>query len=849
MMNEMTLPPETSDTPPSPDSRQVERRLERALTGDYQIQNLGPDPMFSQFAVTSSSGRTYEVVIRHLKLRANSCSCPDFQVNLIGTCKHIEAVLVRAHRPAHFRDSLAPAPDYPQLYLEYGEELSLRLLRPPASDPVLAELMDRNFDVEGAFKGDPGRDLPAFLEAARALGRIEVSPDVHDHVKTVREASKWDAERHRYLERLERGEKLKVTRCPLLPYQERGAIHLATTRTAVLADESGLGKTVQAIAASELLRREHGVRKILILCPNSLRHHWFREIARFTGNIATVIEGTPEERAARFALGNTYTVVGYEQLPRDGELIRRLDPHVTILDEAERIQNWRSKTAQAVRDIRSPFRWTLMSTTLEDRLDELYSVMQFVDQRLLGALWHFNRRFFIFDGKKVLGTKNMPELRKKLARVMLHRTRREVLAQLPASLDNFYFLPLTREQQKVHDDEKGQLSALLEKVDGGEPDPRLAEDISKRFRRLITSCTAPGMVQPESLTPAPKLAELLEILPEWTHQGGKAVVLTGWDAMAELTSQALESVDMTHVTLKATATAAKRRRVLQQFATDPELPVLVATDAAVRGLDLQEARVLVNLDWPWDPAEREQRIACLHKLGSSRGVHVVNLVAEGSIEERLVDMMQRGMAAFTFSGKTRGVKGEPAFPDFRSVDTLDDLRTLLGPGARENPSILMSGGIPVEPPATRPEPATAALAVETPAAGADPVLVISPHEAMARRAASRLKAARCLLEGGLPGECVPPAYEAMQLACRLLLGGEAMKEGPPPRDILARLYAGPVREGRLAPALVAGFSRARDLADLAESGAADLVDIPVAREVVDDAEAFHRLLTGGHGKV
>jgi len=254
-------PPETETR----DDRQVERRLERALSADFEIQNLGPDPVFSVFAVKSPSGRTYEVTIRHLTERANRCSCPDFRTNLIGTCKHIEAVLVRTHRPAEYRDRLSPVPAHPQIYLHYGDDLTVRVIRPMNIDPVVADLLDRYFDCDDLFRGDPARDLGSLLETAPAAGHVDISSDVYEQLRHLREAARWNAERHRYLERLEAGEPLRVGRFELRGYQNRGVVHLATTRLAVLADENGLGKSVQAIGAVELLRRDHGIKTALVI--------------------------------------------------------------------------------------------------------------------------------------------------------------------------------------------------------------------------------------------------------------------------------------------------------------------------------------------------------------------------------------------------------------------------------------------------------------------------------------------------------------------------------------------------------------------------------------------------------
>jgi len=171
-------------------------------------------------------------------------------------------------------------------------------------------------------------------------------------------------------------------------------MHLTFGRRALLADDMGLGKTVQAIAAGALLRQLRDIKRVLVVSPASLKHQWAREIQRFTSLSATVIEGNLTSRRNLYQKPGFFNIINYELVLRDEDDLRRLRPDLIILDEAQRIKNWRTKTADAVKRLRSPYAFVLTGTPLENRLDELYSIFQFIDPDILGPLWRFNQRFF-----------------------------------------------------------------------------------------------------------------------------------------------------------------------------------------------------------------------------------------------------------------------------------------------------------------------------------------------------------------------------------------------------------------------------------------------------------------------
>ena len=161
----------------------------------------------------------------------------------------------------------------------------------------------------------------------------------------------------------------------------------------------GLGKTVQTLAAVELLARERGIARVLVVAPASVKYQWETEIRKFTDRAVQVIDGGTEQRQAQYAQPTFYRLVNYEQVVRDLDAINAWQPDLVVLDEAQRIKNWESKTSRAVKKLRSRYAMVLTGTPLENKLEELYSIVQFVDDRRLGPAFQFLHDHRVLDAE------------------------------------------------------------------------------------------------------------------------------------------------------------------------------------------------------------------------------------------------------------------------------------------------------------------------------------------------------------------------------------------------------------------------------------------------------------------
>ena len=231
----------------------------------------------------------------------------------------------------------------------------------------------------------------------RALRALEELAGSHpDCLRVSRRLESWVAARRAGRRRQREYDRFKASltdgasasdllKQPLLPYQVDGVLHLAFRERALLADDMGLGKTVQAIAACALLRRLRGIERVLVVSPASVKAEWEEQIARFSELPACVVAGNRLARRAAYRSRTFFTLCNYEQILVDGdEILDLLEPEIVILDEAQRIKNWQTKTANAVKRLHSRYAFVLTGTPLENRIDEIYSIVEFLDPELLG---------------------------------------------------------------------------------------------------------------------------------------------------------------------------------------------------------------------------------------------------------------------------------------------------------------------------------------------------------------------------------------------------------------------------------------------------------------------------------
>ncbi len=841
--------PEDEEEEALPSPREAERRR-RESRGASELFEIRKRPgarsgLLGEYEVASPSSRAYVVALRALDAAHNGCTCPDFATNLLGTCKHVEAVLhhLRTDAPRRWKRSLGDGPPASYLHLVFEPEKSVGMRLWAGARPVERRLAARFFGAEGRLRGALQDAWPELARAAVEAG-VEVPAEVVRLGERLTETARLER-RRRAVEAEVRaaGAEQAGLRRRLYPYQVDGVAFLTSRGRALLADEMGLGKTAQAIAAMVQLVRRGEVRRTLIVCPASLKHQWLREIREFAGlggEEVAVIGGTREARKATYEEAPLVLVTSYELARADERELADLAPDLLVLDEAQRVKNWRTRTAAVVKGLRSRFAFVLTGTPLENRLDDLYSLMQVVDPHLFGPLWRFNDEFTTLDpAGRPTGYRNLDRLRERIAPVFLRRRKEEVLRDLPERLVSRLTVPMTPEQAAIHEDAEGAASRLLAILRKRPLNPLEEQRLMRAFQRMRMACDAAALVDRKTKG-APKLEELERLLEEiCLGDGRKVVVFSEWERMQAMAAEVCDRVGVGYVRLHGGVPSNARGRLIERFREDPKCQVFLSTDAGGVGLNLQVASHVVNLDLPWNPAVLAQRIARVHRLGQREAVNVVLLVSDGSFEQRMEATLDGKRALFAaavgddqetvelerssmarriatllsgeFAASTGKAAGAVVPPDpvaalrervgdaLERVVRLADGR-LVGLVRGEVPAGAVDGAVLL---ATRTVEALAPLGAASPLAGAEVVYqaardsagpdpIVSARRDLLALAERKRAGAAALVTAGHPGEALSLLGEAMALTCRAL--DPRGDPGAEPAALLAAIH------GHLLPA-------------------------------------------------
>ena len=639
------------------DEDEIALRRWRGRTEILAVEPIEPaQPVFGTFRVRSGSGAAYEVEIRSLTSFTNSCGCLDYRANSLGTCKHIEGVLValRQRGSRAFRVAAARGSARIEVFLDRRGSAAPSLTW-PSSDRRAARAARRFLapflDPSGTLTHDPAR-IEALMSAwhvtpVAVRQQVRVSRHFAPWFDRLRRERSRKQARAAFLAEVRNGAaSFDLLRCPLLPYQREGMLHLVFGERALLADEMGLGKTIQSIAACELLARRKNVGRVLVVCPASLKAEWEEQIARFTERSVRSVFGSRAARLAAYREPAFFNIVNYEQVLSDAPDINEvLRPDVIILDEAQRIKNWQIKTARQVKSLRSLYAFVLTGTPVENRIDELYSIVQYLDPELIGPLFRFNRDFYDLDARgRPVDYKNLAGLRRRLQPVMLRRRKCDVEAELPGRTVKNYFVPMAEEQALRYADYKRQAATLLAQVKRRPLTPKEFERLQMLLACMRMICDTPAILDP-SCRVSPKLEELEGVLSDLLGEPErKIIVFSEWERMLELVRELAAELGVDAAWHTGSVPQQRRRAEILRFKQDPACRLFLSTDSGSVGLNLQVASAVVNVDLPWNPAKLEQRIARAWRKNQTRSVTVVNLVCENSIEHQILHLLGRKQA-------------------------------------------------------------------------------------------------------------------------------------------------------------------------------------------------------------
>ncbi len=449
----------------------------------------------------------------------------------------------------------------------------------------------------------------------------------------------------------------------LRPYQESGLGWLLGMRRlgmgALLADDMGLGKTVQLIAYL-LDRSDECDAPALIVCPASVLGNWQRELHRFAPDLATRIHHGPDRtRDIADLRGHDVVLTSYSLLPRDKRLLGEAEWRVVVLDEAQQVKNPLTRGAQAARALHARHRIALTGTPIENRLDELWSILHFLNPGLLDTRSAYRRRY-----STPIEKHGDPDAADRLRRITApfilrrHKSDPSVLPDLPPRQESNEYCTLTVEQAALY---QATINAMLGQVRGAAGIERRGHVLAL-LTRLKQVCNHPAQAlgRPGPMTGrSGKLDRITEMLAEAIDEGDSALVFTQYAVMGRLLSEHLtRSLEVERLYLDGSTPIAERGRVVDGFQAEGDEPrvLVMSLKAGGLGLNLTNASHVFHFDRWWNPAVEDQASDRAHRIGQTRVVQVHRMICAGTIEERIDELIEAKRSLAT-SIVDRGVEG------------------------------------------------------------------------------------------------------------------------------------------------------------------------------------------------
>jgi hypothetical protein len=632
------------------------------------------DMLKGEHLVETPKGRQYAVTLHDPEKGRGHCTCPDFDTNRLNTCKHMILVTRTLKKKQNFKSRLQDERfPFVDIYWDSTADRPRMFNERPESEienvaPVLADY----FDDQGFFSRSDFSDFITFMDRLDGSKRVRIQESVLGRLDDHLHLRQLESMAHEGLPNI------SGIQTTLYPYQMDGVRFGLYRRAVLIGDEMGLGKTLQAIVLALLKKEVFGFQKVLVITLASLKEQWKREIERFTDERALVVAGSAAQRQEMYDTDpRLFKITNYEAVLRDVNVLHRFKPDLVILDEAQRIKNFTTKTAETVKSLPRKHGLVLTGTPLENKLEDVYSIVQFLEPDLLAPLWKFAADHFMLSRTskgKIIGYRNLALLREKLSPIVIRRKKEEVLQDLPDEIVNNYYLDLHERQAKMHSGYSQALMPLINKKFLTPMDIRRIQELLLCMRRV---CDSTFLIDRKTHI-SPKLKELESILDELVVENRrKVVIFSEWTTMTYLIAKYLSKAGICFVELSGKVPVNKRQALIDEFTNNPECRVFLSTDAGGTGLNLQAADCVINFELPWNPAKLNQRIGRVNRIGQqSRCVNVVNLICKYSIEESILAGIH--LKTELFDGVFDAGPDEVTFSKEKRNQMLARLREMMG---------------------------------------------------------------------------------------------------------------------------------------------------------------------------
>lgn len=390
----------------------------------------------------------------------------------------------------------------------------------------------------------------------------------------------------------------------------------------ILADEMGLGKTVQIISLLKDINKKN-----LIVVPSSLIYNWESEFRKFGyEKRILLVHGSKDERRKKIKEINDYDLIitTYPLIRRDIEFYKKYKFEYFIIDEAQYIKNYQTKTSKSVKEINANYRLALTGTPIENDLVELWSIFEFI---MPGYL--IGKKQFV---KKYIDNNNYDLLLKKVSPFILRRSKKEVLDELPDKIETILYSEMKQKQNKIYNSYLLQMKNKLDEIENKETSQI---EILSFLTRLRQICCDPGLFVENYNEKSGKMILLEELIEELIDGNHKMLIFSQFTSMLKIVKKLLNKKNIRFSYLDGQTRVSKRKEVIDNFKKESIDIFLISLKTGGTGLNLTKADTVIHLDPWWNPAVEDQATDRAHRIGQKDTVNVYKILMKDSIEENI----------------------------------------------------------------------------------------------------------------------------------------------------------------------------------------------------------------------
>ena len=622
--------------------RVMEERRQKAEKAAYKV--IWADNIYGDHTVINEKGVRYRVFLRDFENETGYSDSKDVQYNKLGTSKHIMFAFQQLKNDVALYENLNKTYPFIEIFCDPLNDYKISWHYPHVMPARERQWIKQFFGNTKYIEDDKVKGFLDFVELSSSSPLIRIRPEVSMAIEALYEKEMLDALKDKT------DIPFQEVKAELYAYQKQGVEFATFKKAAIIADEMGLGKTLQAITTAIAKKHIFGHKKTLIITPASLKVQWKQEIEKFTKENALIIEGSSPNRKQQYAdEKHFFWIANYETVMRDRNLLSNADIDFLILDEAQRIKNFETKTASAVSRLRYKHVLVLTGTPIENKLIDIYSIVNIISPNFFGPLWEFSYQHCLFDSErtnKINGYYDLQKIHQKIKTLLIRREKRNVLQQLPNIVQVNVPILLSPLQEEMHAGFAKGLSVILRKKFHTPFDLQKIQQLLASMRMV---CDSTYLIDDQT-NESPKLNELTYILLQKLDVGNsekKIIIFSEWVKVHKLIGKILREHNIGFAELNGSVPVRMRSELIKKFEKNPQCKVFLSTEAGGAGLNLQVADTLINFELPWNPAKKNQRIGRIDRLGQKNTtLTIYNFITKNSIEEQIASGLMAKQSIF-----------------------------------------------------------------------------------------------------------------------------------------------------------------------------------------------------------